>query len=98
MRGQELRERDLPERPPRRREQVVAGLDHRPVHARQPGPDEQQDEADVEQGDRAHDGVVAEPDLRAPVACVTIPSRPIVLAKNTSVARAMTSSGTMTLM
>ncbi len=33
-----------------------------------------------------------------PVALVRIPSRPIVLAKNTSVASAITSSGTMTLM
>ena len=35
--------------------------------------------------------------ISTPVALVRMPSRPMVLAKKTSVATAMTSSGTMTL-
>ena len=56
------------------------------------------DEADVEQRQGADDGVVAEAELYARRTLVTIPSRPIVLAKKTRVARAMTISGTMMLM
>ena len=48
-RRQELGQGDLAERPPRRRVQVVARVDERPVHPGQAGPDEQQDEAQVEQ-------------------------------------------------
>ena len=75
-RRQELREGDLPERPPRRAEEVVARLDMGPIHARQAGPDEQQHEADVEQGQRADDRVVPEPDLGAAGDAWTMPSAP----------------------
>ena len=65
-RRQELREGDLAEGPPRRREQVGAGIDQGPVHPRQPRPDEQQDEARVEQDVGGDDRLAAElePDAR----------------------------------
>ena len=58
--GSELREGDLAERPPGRGVQVGARLDQRPVHARQPCPDEQQHEARVEQDVGRDDRRVAE--------------------------------------
>ena len=59
-RGEQLRERDLAERPPRRREQVGAGVGQAAVHARQPRAHEQQDEARVEQHVRGDDRRVPE--------------------------------------
>ena len=92
--GRSMREGDLAERPPRRREQVGARLDQGPVHARQPRADQQQDEADVEQHVGRDDRGVAE--LELDPRSDSIRSKPV--AKRTRVARAMTISGTMMLM
>jgi ZIP family zinc transporter len=85
-RRQELRERDLPERPPRRREQVVTGLDHASDPSRQLARTRSRTRLILNRATALTMVWYPKP-ISCPVAWVTIPSRPIVLAKNTSVAR-----------